>query len=173
MRDEENLTELHELRVTNLLTITGILNATYTPTSTVSRANQINLNSDILNTNNPMVFFKGAVNGYNDLIYDPNIRITYNPSTATMNFSTAILNLSNTSRAYIKSGEYSTDTPSLTLGEPNGLNEGVLEFINNGTLSNLIEANSSTGNLELWKNAGGTASNVAIFHRTHHHLILV
>ncbi len=111
--------------MTYLLTITGILNATYTPTSTVSRANQINLNSDILNTNNPMVFFKGAENGYNNLIYDPNIRLTYNPSTATMNFSTPILILSNTSRAYIKSGEYSTDTPSLTLGEPNGLNEGV------------------------------------------------
>ncbi len=43
LRDEENLTGLHELRVTNLLTITGIVNATYTGASTVSRANQINL----------------------------------------------------------------------------------------------------------------------------------
>ena len=54
-RDAENLTEMHELRVTNLLTVTGISNATDTPTSTVSRANQINLISDTLDTSNPMV----------------------------------------------------------------------------------------------------------------------
>jgi hypothetical protein len=101
------------------------------------------------------------VNGYN-LIYDPNIRITYSTNTGTMNFSIAILNLSNTSRAYNTSVEYSTDTPSLTLGEPNGLNEGVLEVINNETISNLIEAHSYTGNWEIWKTVGGTASYVAI-----------
>ncbi len=85
----------------------------------VSKANQINRNSDILNTNIPMLLFKESVNGYNNLMYDPHLRMTYNPSTATMHFSTAILNLSNTSRAYFNSGEYSTDIPSLTLGEPN------------------------------------------------------
>ena len=80
-----------------------------------------------------------------------------------MNLSAATLNLSNTARAYIKSGEYSTDTPSLTLGEANGINEGVLEIISNSGVSNLLEGNPTTGNLEVWKNAGGTASLVATF----------
>ena len=153
-RDSTGSANIHDM------TVDGILTAIADSTSTVSRANQLYVTGDSGNSNNPMVFFKVATDGYKGLIYDPQSHLTFNPNTNILNLNGGTLNLTNTSNAFIKSGSYSTDTPSLTLGD--STHQGIISLTNTSTMSSLIEANPTSG-LEFWKSISGSTSLIATF----------
>ena len=58
------------------------------------------------------------------------------------------------------SGDWDTDTPSIILGQNNGINEGVIQMCSNATTSILLEA-STTGALQLYQKVNTTLSIVA------------
>ena len=66
----------------------------------------------------------------------------------------------NAGQVQLMSGDWNTDTPSIILGQNNGINEGVIQMWNNATTSILIEA-STTGSLQLYQKVGTVPTMVA------------